>query len=149
MAVKKNVRASRKLARERILQALYQWQLSDAPDNELIAQYRVDHADEVIDWPFFEQAIRTITSTSKELDEQYVSFLDRTIEQLDPIERGVLRLGIFELMHRVDVPYRVVINEAVELAKRYGATESHKYINGILDKAARQLREVEISGQAR
>ena len=70
--------------------------------------------------------------------------LDRPLDQLDPIETGILQLGMFELSQRIDVPYKVVINECVELAKKYGATESHKYINGVLDKAARALRRTEL-----
>ena len=75
----------------------------------------------------------------------FLPMLDRVLSQLDPIETAILRLGIFELSQRVDVPYKVVINEYVELAKKYGATESHKYINGVLDKAARNLRKIELS----
>ncbi|MDR0779871.1 MAG: transcription antitermination factor NusB, partial [Pseudomonadales bacterium] len=77
------------------------------------------------------------------IDAHYQRHLDRGMEALDPIERGILRIGVYELSQRLDVPYRVVINECVELTKKYGATDSHKYINGILDKAARELRQVE------
>jgi N utilization substance protein B len=79
-----------------------------------------------------------------ELEDLFAPLLDRALEELDPIERTLLRMGTFELLERIDVPYKVVINEEVALAKKFGATDSHKYINGVLDKAARQLRKVEI-----
>ena len=88
--------------------------------------------------------MRGVSSNSTELDSAYSPFLDRSVDDLDPIERAVLRIGSFELIHRIDVPYRVVINESVDLAKVFGATESHKYVNGILDKLAQRVRMVEI-----
>jgi len=80
-----------------------------------------------------------------ELDVTFEPLLDRKLSELDPIERTLLRMGTFELRDRMDVPYKVVINEAVALAKKFGATDSHKYINGVLDKAARELREAEVA----
>ena len=74
--------------------------------------------------------------------------LDRSIEELDPVEHSLLRMGVYELRDRIDVPYKVVLNEAVALAKKFGATESFRYVNGVLDKVARELRELEISAEA-
>ncbi|MDC0598592.1 transcription antitermination factor NusB [Gammaproteobacteria bacterium] len=138
--------AHRKKARNLLVQALYQWQLSDNPLAEIEAQYRADNTGKV-DWDFFHEAFAFIPANLAELDKIFESYLDRDIEQLNPIELAVLRLGSFELLKRIDVPYKVVINEYVDLTKKYGATESHKYVNGVLDKAARQLRSIELGAK--
>jgi N utilization substance protein B len=135
--------AHRKRARDLLVQALYQWQLSDSDPIQVEAEFRADNGRKV-DWEFFHHAMSYITEHAVELNKLYEPHLDRPVDQLDPIETGILLLGMFELSQRIDVPYRVVINECVELAKKYGATESHKYINGVLDKAARSLRKVEL-----
>ena len=133
----------RKRARDLLVQAMYQWQMSGYPPEQIEAEYRADNGKKV-DWEFFHQAITTIGAEAAKLDALYEPLLDRELRHLDPIETAILRLGIFELKQRIDVPYKVVINEYVDLAKKYGAAESHKYINGILDKAARFLRKVEL-----
>lgn len=132
----------RKRARDLLVQALYQWQLSGTDAIQVEAEFRADNGRKV-DWEFFHAALSTIAETPETIDAHYQGFLDRGADELDPIELGILRLGIYELSQRIEVPYRVVINECVELAKKYGATDSHKYVNGILDKAARELRQVE------
>lgn len=137
----------RKKARSILVQALYQWQVSDYPVNAIEAQYRADNVGK-IDWDYFHELFTGIASSVEELDNSFMPFLDREIKQLNPIELAILRLGAFELSKRIDIPYRVVINEAIELAKKYGATESHKYINGVLDKLARESRQVEIKAGA-
>jgi N utilization substance protein B len=133
----------RKRARDLLVQAIYQWQMSGYPSEQIEAEYRADNGKKV-DWEFFSQAITTVAAEAAKLDALYEPLLDRELRHLDPIETAILRLGMFELGKRIDVPYKVVINEYVELAKKYGAAESHKYINGILDKAARFLRKVEL-----
>jgi transcription antitermination protein NusB len=132
----------RKRARDLLVQALYQWRLSGSEAEQIEAEFRADNGKKT-DWDFFHHALSYITEHSAELNALYTPHLDRPAEQLDPIETGILQLGMFELTQRIDVPYRVVINECVELAKKYGATESHKYINGVLDKTARLLRAAE------
>jgi len=132
----------RKRARDLLVQALYQWYMAGADADQIEAEFRADNGRKT-DWDFFHAALTAITSDTASMDRHYVLFLDRKAGQLDPVETGILRLGVFELAHRIEVPYRVVINEAVELAKKYGATDSHKYINSVLDKAARELRKVE------
>jgi len=139
--------AWRQRARDLLVQALYQWQLSGSDVEQIEAEFRADNGGKT-DWDFFHQAFSHITGHADELQALFQPHLDRAVDQLDPIETGILYLGIFELSQRIDVPYRVVINECVELAKKYGATESHKYINGILDKAARSLRSVELGQPA-
>lgn len=133
----------RKRARDLLVQALYQWQLSGTDAVQVEAEFRADNGRKT-DWDFFHAALTTIAEDPAAIDAHYKRHLDRGTEELDPIERGILRIGIYELSQRIDVPYRVVINECVELAKKYGATDSHKYVNGILDKVARELRQVEL-----
>ncbi|HEY0963634.1 MAG TPA: transcription antitermination factor NusB [Pseudomonadales bacterium] len=133
----------RKRARDLLVQALYQWKLSGHDPIQVEAEFRADNGRKV-DWEFFHHALSYIAEHAVELNKLYAPHLDRPVDQLDPIETGILLLGMFELSQRIDVPYRVVINECVELAKKYGATESHKYINGVLDKAARALRKTEL-----
>lgn len=138
--------AHRKRARNLLVQALYQWQLSQNPVEEIEAQYRTDNTGK-IEWDFFHDAFLFITENYTTLDEVFIPFLDRGFEDLNPIELAVIRLGCYELQERIDVPYRVVINEYVDLAKKYGATDSHKYVNGILDKVAKKLRAPEINAR--
>ena len=137
----------RKRARDLLVQALYQWQMSGTEVELIEAEFRADNGKKT-DWDFFHDALTYISSNDEALAKLFQPFLDRTVKQLDPIETGILYLGSYELTKRIDVPYRVVINEYVELAKKYGATESHKYINGVLDKLARQLRTVEMGQSA-
>lgn len=136
----------RKRARDLLVQALYQWQLSQAAPEQIEAEFRADNGRKV-DWDFFHQALTTIIGTPQAIDVLFLPHLDRDPSQLDPIEIGILRLGCFELARRIDVPYKVVINESVELAKKYGATESHKFVNGVMDKAAQQLRALEVNAR--
>tara|TARA_B110000305_G_C19446263_1_gene645014 strand:+ start:470 stop:916 length:447 start_codon:yes stop_codon:yes gene_type:complete len=140
--------AHRKKARSLLVQALYQWQISDYPVNDIEAQYRTDNVGK-IDWDYFHELFVGIVSTVEDLDAIFTTFLDREISQINPIELAILRLGAFELAQRIDIPYRVVINECIELAKKYGATDSHKYVNGVVDKMARKIRSVEINARAK
>ncbi len=140
--------AHRKKARSLLVQALYQWQISDYPVNDIEAQYRTDNVGK-IDWDYFHELFVGIVSTVEDLDAIFTPFLDREISQINPIELAILRLGAFELAQRIDIPYRVVINECIELAKKYGATDSHKYVNGVVDKMARKIRSVEINARAK
>lgn len=133
----------RKRARDLLVQALYQWNLSGTEPKQVEAEFRADNGKKA-DWDFFHHALSYISEHTAELGALYEPHLDRPRDQLDPIETGILQLGVFELSQRIDVPYKVVINECVELAKKYGSTESHKYINGVLDKSARQLRKTEL-----
>lgn len=134
----------RKKARNFLLQALYQWQMAGGSAQDIEAQFRADNQAKT-DWEFFHQALVYVTANADRLDALYAPKLDREPAKLNPIERAILRLGTFEFEQRVDVPYKVVINEYVDLAKKYGATDSHKYINGVLDKVAAELRVPEVS----
>ncbi|MEP6939205.1 MAG: transcription antitermination factor NusB [Rudaea sp.] len=135
--------AARSRARRRALQAVYAWQVSGNPMARVIEEFRHEQDMEVADLDYFEDLLRGVDGYCAELDAGLLPFLDREVAQIDPIERAVLRIAAYELAHRPDVPYRVVINEAIEVAKRFGAEHGHTYINGVLDKAARQWRGVE------
>ena len=135
---------ARSRARRRALQAVYAWQMSGAGAREVIAQFAHEQAKEPADLAYFEDLVRGVDEHRKDLDAALAPFLDRDIEQVDAIERAVLRLAAYELRHRPDVPYRVVINEAIEIAKRFGAEHGHTYVNGVLDHAAADWRSVEV-----
>ena len=133
----------RSRARRAVLQALYQWQLSGQSPNEVEAQFFAERPLDNVDLDYFQILLRNIPVHSDELDEILLPSLDRPVSQLDPIEKAILRIGAFELLHRPEIPLRVVINEAVELAKCFGAEQSHKFVNGILDKVAHKNRSTE------
>lgn len=142
--MKKPPPGARRYARRFTLQALYQWQLVKTPINELEAQFLMDVLAHKMDSAYFHELLNGIVVDIAEVDGLMANHLDRSIDQLDPVELAILRIGSYELTKRLDIPYRVVINEALELAKTFGATESHKYINGVLDKIAHKTRSVEI-----
>ena len=145
MAEHNALAAQRRKARHFGLQALYQWTLSGASATDIEAEFRVDNDFQHTDGEYFSAVLRGVTADVKAIEELFSPALDRALDELDPIERNLLRLGTFELRDRIDVPYKVVISEAVALAKKFGATESHKYVNGVLDKIARELRTVELA----
>ena len=128
---------------------MYAWQLGGAPIAKVIEQFRSEQDMEVADLQYFEDLVRGVDANRAQLDEQLAAFLDRDIAQVDPIERAVLRISAYELLHRPDVPYRVVINEAIETTKRFGSEHGHTYVNGVLDHAAAQWRAVEAQASRR
>jgi len=138
--------AQRRKARTLIVQALYQWYISKSDPLEIEAQFHEQNGGK-IDWEYFSEVFLEIPKQQEALDKHISPLLDRELNSLDPVERALLYLGTFELANRIDIPYRVVINECVELAKTFGATDGHKYINGVLDKLAKSLRSVEFSSK--
>lgn len=134
---------ARAKARRLALQGLYQWQLSGTAVNDVIAELNASQNIKDVDAEYFEALLRGVTADNASLQALFLPNLDRPAEQLDPIERGILLIGTFELKERIDVPYRVVLNEAMELAKGFGAEDSHKYINAVLDKTSAGLRQAE------
>lgn len=134
---------ARSRARRRALQAVYAWQLSNTAIEKVIEQFRNEQDMEVADLEYFEDLVRGVASNLGALDEALAAFVDRDIALVDPIERAVLRIAAYELRHRPDVPYRVVINEAIETTKRFGSEHGHTYVNGVLDHAAADWRKVE------
>ncbi len=136
---------TRARARRRALQAIYAWQISGGLVEQVIAQFAHEQAHEIADLEYFDDLVRGVMKHRASLDEALVGYLDRAVEEVDPIERAVLRLSAYELIHRLDVPYRVVLNEAIEIAKRFGSEHGHTYVNGVLDKAAGDWRPAEFS----
>lgn len=137
---------ARTRARELLLQALYQKQIAGHECPELLSQFREQVAYQRVDQEFFEELLQAICGTQVELEKKVDKLIDRPLEQLDPVELGILLIGVYELESRIDIPYRVVINEGINLAKRFGSTDGHKYINACLDAGAQSLRANEISG---
>lgn len=134
---------ARSRARRRALQAVYAWQMSGSTARDVISQFAHEQAHEVADLEYFEDLVRGVDANCNDLDQALQPFLDRDIEQVDAIERAALRIAAYELRLRPDVPYRVVINEAIESVKRFGAEHGHTYVNGVLDHAAAEWRATE------
>ncbi|TRX73131.1 transcription antitermination factor NusB [Pseudomonas mangiferae] len=141
--------AARRAARSLAMQALYQWQLAGHSLNEIEAQFRVDNDFSAVDGAYFREILHGVATQKTELDAELTPCLDRPLDELDPVELAILRLSTFELRNRLDVPYRVAINEGIELAKVFGATDGHKFVNGVLDKLAPRLRAAEVSAGRR
>jgi N utilization substance protein B len=131
------------------MQALYQQQLTGQSVAELRNQYAADKDFAAADAEYFELLLQGVDGSRAALEERLATLLDRPLAQLDPIERAVLLIGLFELAHCLETPYRVVINEGVELAKRFGATDGHKFVNAVLDRAARSDRAAEQAAGSR
>ena len=137
-------KSPRRRSRELALQGLYQWQLT-GKDTVMIATELAEHEEFTkADVPYFRTLINGAIDNAADLESAMQPFLDRPVKELSPIERGILLLSGYELMREIEVPYRVVINEGVELAKSFGGTDGHKYVNGVLDKLAARLRKPEI-----
>lgn len=139
---------SRTRARELMLQALYQRQLAGHSSAELIAQFHEQAAYERVDQQYFDEQLPAICKAQDELEKTIDGFIDRPLDQLDPVELGILLIGTYELGSRIDIPFKVVINECVNLAKRFGSVDGHKYINACLDVAAQSLRATEVQANA-
>lgn len=146
MNKKFNIKA-RKKARQLALQALYQWMVSGADLYEIEAQFCTDNDMSKVDLEYFNELLYQIPKLLNELDSGYQAFLDRPVAELNPVECIILRIGAYELMQRLEIPYRVVLNEAIEMTKRFGAEDGHKYVNGVLDKLAQKVRSVELKAQ--
>ncbi|MGR8934880.1 MAG: transcription antitermination factor NusB [Gammaproteobacteria bacterium] len=130
-------------ARKAAVQALYQWQMTGHNLNEIERQFIEDGRFKDVHRSYFNELFRGVPQQLDVIDQALSEFVDRPVEKIDPVERAILRIGAYELLNRLDVPYRVIINESINLAKCFGAQDSHKYINGILDKIAQQKRAVE------
>ena len=131
---------ARSKARRLALQAIYQWQFTNNPTAEIDKQFTQECNPKKIDTEYFSELLTGVINNIAKLDEQIESYSDRLLKDINPIELAILRIAIYELIYRIDIPYKVIINEALESAKIYGAEESFKYINGILDKVAKKLR---------
>ena len=136
----------RKHARDKVLQALYQWQLSGEDLDWIKQHYFEDQGVASGDPDYFLELLYKIPSQVVELDATYSKYVENFEDHLDPIECNILRIATYEFLHHLEIPYKVVINEAVNLAKTYGADESHKFINGVLDPLALEMRQLETAG---
>ncbi len=142
--------AKRHKARHYAMQALYQWQMADANLAEIEAEFVEEYDFGKVDGDYFHALVHEVPANLDDIEAVFAPFMvERDLDELGPVERALLRIATYELMERIDVPYKVVINESVTLAKKFGAQDSHKFINGVLDQAARQLRQVEINAEAR
>lgn len=133
----------RRRARALAMQGLYQRHFSKTPISDIEAEFMVDNDMSKVDIMYFRDLLRGVYREQAELDKLLEPFLDRPLKEVDPVELAIVRLGAYELKHRIDVPYKVVINEGIEMAKRFGGTEGHKFVNSILDKLSRRLRLAE------
>ncbi len=141
--------AARSRSRRRALQAIYAWQVGGNRMIQVIEQFRHEQDMEIADLEYFEDLLRGVEKHLVELDAGIRQHIDREISEVDPIERAVMRIAAYELRYRPDVPYRVIINEALEVTKRFGADQGHTYVNGVLDKLAAQWREAEYRSKGR
>lgn len=132
--------AAQRKARRFALQGLYEWHLTSNPSHDIMARTHAENAMHKVDTQYYQQMLTLIIRDHERLDRLISQVIDRDFDSLDGVERAVLRIGTFELRDRVEIPYKVVIDEAIELVKHFGATDSHKFINGVLDKLARHLR---------
>ncbi|MFN3919390.1 MAG: transcription antitermination factor NusB [Methylohalobius sp.] len=139
--MKRKPKATRSGARRCALQALYQWQVTGFSPTEIERQFLEEHDVGDAQLDYFSELLHGVVEHRVAIDEALSRFADRPVEEIDPIERAILRLGAYELIYRKEVPYRAVLNEAINLAKSFGAThKSYKYVNGVLDKLAHQVR---------
>jgi N utilization substance protein B len=139
----KSQAALRTRARRLAMQALYQWDLSAGTLSEIEQQFLEDEDFSKADKDYFHELLHQVPAQLDKVEQAFTSYLDRPLSEIDPVERALLRMASYELMARIDVPYKVIINESVNLAKKFGAEQAYKYINGVLDQVARRLRAVE------
>jgi N utilization substance protein B len=139
--------SARTNARRVTVQALYQWQMTGQNLSEIERQFVEDERLKDVQKSYFVELFYGIPKNLEAIDQALTEFVDRPVDMVDPVERAILRIGTYELLNRPDMPYRVVLNESINLAKDFGADGSHKYVNGILDKIAQQKRAVEIQAK--
>ena len=137
--------AERRRARQFAVQAIYQWQITQAGTSDIIEQFSVDQDLSKTDVPYFKESLIGVVQNIDSLDEKLSPYLSRKIDDVDMVDIAVLRLAMFELTFRPDVPHKVVLNEAIELAKDFATDESYKFVNGVLDKALRSLKLREVA----
>jgi transcription antitermination protein NusB len=130
-------------ARKLAMQGLYQWQLTGQSAETILQQLLESGETGGTDREYLSELLNSCIDQRQAIDTDLAQFVDRAVEQLDPVEHAVLLIGMYELTSRLDIPYRVIINEGVELTKKFGATDAHKYVNAVLDRAARERRAAE------
>ncbi len=132
-------------ARRVAMQALYVWEMTHNEIHVIIKDFSEEGLLVDMDFELFKELLTNVSMAAADLDAAYASLLDRSVNMIDPVERAIMRMGVYELKSQLQIPYKVVINESVELAKRFGAEEGHKFVNGILDKVAKELRPLELN----
>lgn len=135
--------SARRKARELAIQAVYSWQISQNDVADIEASFLTENKARRFDIDYFQQLLRGVTANVSSLDEAISPHVDRPLDDIDQVEKSILRTAIYELKDCTDVPYKVVINEAIELAKSFAADDSHKFVNGVLDKAVKLIRPQE------
>lgn len=143
--MKKN-NLGRHKARRFAVQAIYQWQMSGTPIRDIQLQFLAEKNNATFDTDYFADLLNGVVAHYTQLDEQLTPFMSRSINAVDPIERAVLRIACYEFMYCLQIPYRVIINEALDLTKMFGTSDGYKFVNAVLDKLAQQVRKVEIEG---
>jgi N utilization substance protein B len=141
----KNPFEPRRRARRRALQAIYQWQLNDDTPQAIISQFTEEQSFEGVDQDYFQALVREVVTHKEAIDALIAPALERVDASLDQMERAVLRLGVNELMNHPEIPYRVIIDESIELSHRFGSENAHTFINGVMDRLATTLRATEIA----
>lgn len=140
---------ARKQSRKAAVQALYQWQMAAQNLSDIEKQFREENANAKMDFEYFVDLLHNVPANLSELDDLIEPFVDRSMKEINPVELAILRLGTYELNNRIDIPYRVVINEGVNLTKKFGADKGHKFVNGVLDKLAKKLRSDEVKERSK
>lgn len=142
-----SITSDRSRARRYAVQALYEWHVSGNLPKDIEKQFLIEHHTRKFDRPYFNELLHGVCEQVKELDAEISPLSDRPFKEVDIVEKAILRIGCFELKNRLDIPYRVVINEAIELTKTFGADQAHKFVNGTLDKLAANLRQAEVAAR--
>ena len=135
----------RMFARRAALQALYQWQMTRDNLAEIERQFLEEREMNKVDLAYFRELLHEIPAKLNAIDTLLSEFAERKLTEIDPVERAIVRISTYELLHRLDIPYRVVLNEGINLCKTFGATESHKYVNSLLDRLAHKIRATEVA----
>ncbi len=142
-----SITSDRSRARRYAVQALYEWQVSANAPKDIEQQFLIEHQTRKFDRPYFNELLNGVTAQVEELDAEISPLSERPFKEVDLVEKAILRLGCFELKNRIDIPYRVVINEAIELTKTFGADQAYKFVNGTMDKLAEKLRKAEVAAK--
>lgn len=143
----KEVIRRKRRARRLALQALYQWQMTEQEPYEVEAQFRAVKNLDRVDVTYFSEVFKGIIEHTEELDRLFIEYLDREINALNPVELAIIRIGTYELAYSLELPWRVVLDEAVNMGREYGSTDGHKYVNGVLNQVAHKVRAVEIKAE--
>jgi len=142
-----SITSDRSRARRYVVQALYEWQVSGNAPTDIEQQFLIEHHTRKFDRAYFKELLIGVCEQVEELDAQITPLSERPFKEVDLVEKGILRLGCFELKNRIDIPYRVVINEAIELTKTFGSDQAYKFVNGTMDKLAATLRKIEVAAK--